>query len=150
MSGLNGKHLAGVNQQLSGQPSQAPDGCAQLTEAVFPTELTENPAALVHEPSLWLAAQCPTCGGKDLLAGHSSRLPPLFSLLWWDAGGRQARGKNSMETPFSYHRGLQAFDVCLDDCRFHFQMGGNGEDLSCRVRTGRCSISESRCCSFHG
>lgn len=29
MSRLNGKHLARVNQQLSGQPRQAPDGCAQ-------------------------------------------------------------------------------------------------------------------------
>lgn len=29
MSRLNRKHLARVNQQLSGQPRQAPDGCAQ-------------------------------------------------------------------------------------------------------------------------
>lgn len=81
MSGLNGKHLARVNQQLSGQPSRAPDGCAQLAGAAFPTELREETAALVCEPSPWLAAQCPTCGGKDLSAGHSRRLPPLFSLL---------------------------------------------------------------------
>lgn len=56
MSGLNGKHLARVNQQLSGQPSQAPYGCTQLTEAVFPAELKEKPAALLHKPNPWLAA----------------------------------------------------------------------------------------------
>jgi len=95
MSGLNGKHLERVNQQLSGQPRRAPNGCAQLAGATLPAEFTENPAALVHEPSPWFAARCP-----DFSAGHSRRLPPLFSLLWWDAGETQARrGNNSVETP---------------------------------------------------
>lgn len=145
MSGLNGKHLASDNQLLNCQPSRAPNGCAQLGGAAFPAEFTVNPTAPVSEPSPWLAAQCPTCGVKDLSAGHSRRLPPLFSLLWWGAGERQA-GKGN---PFPCHRGVQAFDVCLDDGRFLFQMEVDGKGLSCRVGTGRCSISEPRCCSFH-
>lgn len=92
MSRLNAKHLARVNQQLSGRPSGAPHGCVQLAGATFPAEVTENPAALVHEPSPCPAAQCSTCGGHDLFVGHSRRLPPLFPLLWWDAEERQEGG----------------------------------------------------------
>lgn len=141
MSRLNRKHVARVNQQLNGHPSQTPNGCAQLAGIAFPAEFTEKPADLIREPSPWLAAQCPVCVGEDLFAG--SFLPPLFSLIWWHAGERQVR----RGSPFPYHRIVQAFDVCLDDRCFPFQE--DAEDLSCRVGTWMCSSSESGCCAFH-
>lgn len=112
MSGLNGKHLARVNQQLSGQPSRAPDGCAQLAGAAFPAELT------VREPSPWLAAQCPT-------------FVVAKTFLQATAGGCLLLS--------------HCFGVMLERAR---QEGGttawrpHGEGLSCRVGTGRWSLSE--------
>lgn len=54
MSGLNGKHLASDNQLLSGQPSRAPSGCAQLGGAAVPAEFTVNPAARFASQALGL------------------------------------------------------------------------------------------------
>lgn len=80
MSRLNGKHLARVNQQLSGQPSQAPYGCAQLAGAVFPAELEENPAAPIHEPSPWFAAV------SNHFMGRGRTLPPFLAALVGELG----------------------------------------------------------------
>lgn len=81
--------------------------------------------------------QCPTMSWA--MGGHC--------LLFSDCFGEGARQEGQSTEPLgSCHRGVQVVDVCGRQL-FSFT---NQRGFSCEVGAGRCSISESRCCSFHG
>lgn len=109
----------------------------------FPTEFTENSTALVCEPGPWLAIHCPVAKTfcRLLQEAASSCLTALIGC--WKEIGKKGE-------PIPYHRDAQTFDVHLDYSRFHFQMGGDEEDASCRIATRRCSIPESNSVHFMG
>lgn len=133
MSGLNGKHLARVNQQLSGQPSRAPYGCAQLTEAVFPAELKEKPA-LLHKPNPCLQHSVqPFCGSWRRL--HS------FSWLLWCKNHIRREKRASM----ALLHGAAGCWCLYGRQQFRFPNGRRW----CRLKLeDRCSVSETKCCPF--